>query len=433
MKQETAIIILANGEQSRWPDGARPKQLLEVDSVPIIRRAIALFEEALRASARVVTRDDRIIAVVGGMRVVNVGPPVEQLNDLLRARAEWGTKRTVCLLGDVFYTDAAVKAIAGCRKPVAFYGRRLASQITGKPHGELVAMAWDSENDERMAASLATWHDRPLLWSPYRDFAELWSLPIEDNYLHRVPDCLTEIDDFTDDFDCPQDWQTWMRLRVASITGFAELRHDPTRKWTISGREMPWAYGWQRPANAPGAERISTSGYDIQDCLVSACKMISPRNYLEIGVDGGGSFFAVLEAAEIEHAVLCDIWNPSYCDHGFKDHEHIAEQLRTFARPPKSVEYLDGPSVELIPRLAGRKFDLINVDGCHTSEAATLDLDNCWPLLREGGMLVFDDVGHSRYRHLEFVLRDFMAKHPDAALIPEAAADWRTCALVVKT
>jgi len=208
------------------------------------------------------------------------------------------------------------------------------------------------------------------------------------------------------------------------------MRRDPTRRWVLSGREVPWAYGWKRPANAPGAERLSTSGYDIHDALIFACGFIAPRSYLEIGVDGGGSFFAVLEAAEIEYAVLCDVWNPDYCKHGLDGHEHIERQLQ--GRGLKRVQFLDGDSRQKIPELSGQVFDLITVDGGHTEEIATADLENCWPLLREGGMLAFDDVGHTQYPHLEGVFLAFMGRHSDAVLIPEVGADWRNCALVAK-
>lgn len=193
------------------------------------------------------------------------------------------------------------------------------------------------------------------------------------------------------------------------------MKRDPERRWRLSGR---------------GHE--SDSGWDLQDALAAACAMISPRNYLEIGVDGGGSFYAVLEAAEIERAVLCDIWDPGYCEHGLAGHEHITAQLVGFPRAPRLLEFLDGDSRETVPGLAGQSFDLITVDGGHSAEVAAADLENCWPLLRAGGMLAFDDVGHPSYAHLEGVLLAFLDRHPEAMLIPEEGADWRNCALLMK-
>lgn len=214
MNPDVSIIVLANGDQSRWPEGSPPKQLLEVDGVPLIRRIVDRFEDVMRpAEVLVATSDPRIIAVAGGMHVRGVGATVNQLETLLKMRPFWGATRTICLLGDVFYSEAAINTIASCHKRVAFYGRRLQSATTGKAYGELVAMAWRSKLDDRMAQSLQNWQERPLLWSPYRDFASLW-LPEGENYLLHVPGCLTEIDDFTDDFDTPEDWETWNQKRA---------------------------------------------------------------------------------------------------------------------------------------------------------------------------------------------------------------------------
>lgn len=193
------------------------------------------------------------------------------------------------------------------------------------------------------------------------------------------------------------------------------MRRDASRRWQLSGRNSPEYSGW-----------------DLQDALTAACGMIAPRSYLEIGVDGGGSFYAVLEAAEIDRAVLCDIWNPVYCDHGLASHEHITAQLVGFPRAPKVLEFLDGDSREKVPGLAGQTFDLITVDGGHSAEVAEADLENCWPLVRTGGMLAFDDVRHPEYPHLDGVFRSFLARHDDALLVPEEDADWRKAALLVK-
>lgn len=205
-----AVIILANGDQSRWPEEAKPKQLLAVDGVPIIFRAFAEFTKAMGFSPVVITENQEIVTCVGFENCYAVGQTSNQLATLVKAASRWGS-RTICLLGDVYYTDAGVAAIADCKKPVAFYGRRGASRITGKSHGELVAMAWVKEYDALMIRACLNWKDRPLLWSPYRDFALLWHLGLD--YLQAKPDVLVEIDDETDDFDVPEDYDRFMFLR----------------------------------------------------------------------------------------------------------------------------------------------------------------------------------------------------------------------------
>lgn len=182
---------------------------------------------------------------------------------------------------------------------------------------------------------------------------------------------------------------------------------EMTHSWTFSGHK----------------------GRDLQDALVAACGMLHPQTYLEIGVDGGGSFQAVLSASNLERAVLCDIWDPLYCNHGLANHDHIVGILGT---KPLRVEFLDGDSRETVPTLAGQSFDLITVDGGHSPGIARADLENAWPLLRVGGILAFDDIGHRDYPHLEGVFMAFLGRHPGAILIPEATAPWRNTALLTK-
>jgi len=75
-----------------------------------------------------------------------------------------------------------------------------------------VAMAWNKEHDARMMASLLNWRERPLIWAPYRDFANLWWA--RENYLLYRAKCLVEIDDWTDDFDTPDDYAEYCRRRA---------------------------------------------------------------------------------------------------------------------------------------------------------------------------------------------------------------------------
>ena len=214
-----SIIILANGDQSRFPEGSRAKQLLTVDGDPVIVRAVLEFHRRLAVRVKVVTGNAAIVSELQGRlgwlgdiwEQIDLGPTSNQLATLALAHRHWG-ERTICLLGDVYYSDAAVEIISGCQKPVAFYGRRQPSEITGKPWGELVAMAWERAQDEQMLHSLLHWTSRPLLWSPYRDFAGIAS--VGDEYeLDGIP-CFTEINDWTEDFDFPADHEEFMRRRA---------------------------------------------------------------------------------------------------------------------------------------------------------------------------------------------------------------------------
>jgi predicted O-methyltransferase YrrM len=57
------------------------------------------------------------------------------------------------------------------------------------------------------------------------------------------------------------------------------------------------------------------------------------------------------------------------------------------------------------------KFDLITVDGDHSAEGATKDLEDVIPYLSVGGVLVFDDISHPQHRYLLDVWKSVISKH----------------------
>lgn len=150
------------------------------------------------------------------------------------------------------------------------------------------------------------------------------------------------------------------------------------------------------------------TGLDLHEALRAACSYLHPvLSYLEIGVDGGGSLNTVLCQGVPPRIVLCDIWDPTYCNHGDVK-PYVNGVLEFFGA---KAEFLDGDSKETVPRLR-ETFDLITVDGDHSEAGAYEDLINAWPLVRSGGgILVMDDINHPEYPWLkgvwELVLRQW--------------------------
>lgn len=54
-------------------------------------------------------------------------------------------------------------------------------------------------------------------------------------------------------------------------------------------------------------------------------------------------------------------------------------------------------SREVLPRLSKSSFDAIYVDGSHTAEDVLADAVQSWPLLKPGGLMVFDDYPMSHH------------------------------------
>jgi predicted O-methyltransferase YrrM len=167
--------------------------------------------------------------------------------------------------------------------------------------------------------------------------------------------------------------------------------------------------------------------YANQDALEHVCKHNTVRSYLEIGTWKGDSLRVVLKnTPKLERLVVCDLWDGTYEHTRFKDHAHIAAILSEY-RYRGQIIWLDGSSHEQIPAFRSTDpevFDLIHVDGDHSFEGARADLEDCWPLLRNGGHLVFDDILYGRDAWVEkgklwllCVFEEFIDAHTDAAIL----------------
>jgi hypothetical protein len=55
------------------------------------------------------------------------------------------------------------------------------------------------------------------------------------------------------------------------------------------------------------------------------------------------------------------------------------------------VTKLKGLSVDLLPRLADHRFDIIYIDGSHHAPDVLMDAFLCWRTLAPGGVMIFDD------------------------------------------
>ncbi len=130
----------------------------------------------------------------------------------------------------------------------------------------------------------------------------------------------------------------------------------------------------------------------IYDALEDICRQAPPTAYLEIGVSHGDSLRVVLNQCEPKYLTLSDEWGSDSGGQSLGNHGHIIALLSDLKYTGKTT-YLDGSSHEMLPRhFFTRFYDLITVDGDHSAEGARQDLRDAYPLLAEGGYLVFDDV-----------------------------------------
>lgn len=118
--------------------------------------------------------------------------------------------RTILLLGDTYFTDAAIRKIANfSERKYQGFGRKGPSRFTGCKYGELWAASWYPEHHKQQDEHLAVIKKhrdagtitRPTGWMLLRAWQ---GTPLNK---HRCePEWMTVLDDLTDDFDFPVDY-----------------------------------------------------------------------------------------------------------------------------------------------------------------------------------------------------------------------------------
>lgn len=228
------VLIPCAGMATRW-HGDKPKQLVRLLGEPILHRTVRLLNEN-GIQPTIIVKDPRGVtfkvpkSYQAGARL---DESREQADKVASSRHLWPkSDRVVILWGDVFYTRAALESILGFEGEWAMFARLGPSEVTGKDHKEpfgfSIAPSAQSTFDAAMstcveaaqAGTLVNWSGS---WEIYKAAHGLldtpWSeLPAE-AFEHLVP-----IDDATDDFDQPSDWDEWC-LRYAEYSVEERIMH----------------------------------------------------------------------------------------------------------------------------------------------------------------------------------------------------------------
>lgn len=207
------VIIACAGSQAKWGNHLGvPSHLVPLTAhhgVPLLYRTVG--------QARELCDDVHLTVPAGDTRYRLPGVTVHEQDgtapsEYAATRDLWSTTgRTLLLLGDVYFTDAALARITGYGgHRYRCFGRYTASKTTGTPYGEIFAASWWPEQHTRMDKLLAHVHavratgavTRPPGWMLLRAWQ---GTPLSK---HRVdPRWFGEINDLTDDFDTPADYE----------------------------------------------------------------------------------------------------------------------------------------------------------------------------------------------------------------------------------
>ncbi len=120
-----------------------------------------------------------------------------------------------------------------------------------------------------------------------------------------------------------------------------------------------------------------------------------PKRALEIGSFEGASAIWLLDFFSGLKITCVDTFSP-----GFDDVTGEYEQRfdRNVLEYGNRVIKLKGKSTDVLKSFSSRsKYDLIYIDGDHTYEGVKADIELAYPLLKAGGVMIFDDYNNTDF------------------------------------
>jgi hypothetical protein len=208
------FLIAAAGEGKRWGNHLGvPKHLIEIDGERLLDRTVRQFSPHGETLIVAPPGDERYGSPPARIVHPDPDPRLHGVGKLLSSREHWSGE-TVLLLGDVWFSTAAVNEILRGHGSWWFAGRMGASAVTGGRWGEIFAAGFNPEAYDlidgaaRKVARLGCSGRLPgaKLWHLYRLLSGARDLKEHRRYGHWV-----EIDDRTEDFDTPRDLAAWLK------------------------------------------------------------------------------------------------------------------------------------------------------------------------------------------------------------------------------
>ena len=219
------VLILCGGEASRWKShlGVKQKHLIPVENEILLTRTLG---QVLKYSPNKVT----VLVKPGeesvfkpycqkGIYIETIATPVDFETPAwkyLSSENFWNRKgATISLLGDVWFTDIAIQQIfnENSENWLAF-GRSSPSELTGCPYGEIFAHKFTNvEKHIRALKLLDKLYRLKLCNANASGWALLQIISNEDPNIQTVGKNFVEINDFTEDFDFPKDYERWIANR----------------------------------------------------------------------------------------------------------------------------------------------------------------------------------------------------------------------------
>lgn len=154
---------------------------------------------------------------------------------------------------------------------------------------------------------------------------------------------------------------------------------------------------------------------DISTVLYAMTRVLKVESYLEIGVRKGRSMCMVASQSPECYIAGFDLWVQNYAGMDNPGTDFVRGELEKVGFKGR-VEFFSGDSKVTVPKYFTEHpdtyFDLVTVDGDHSSGGATIDLKNVMPRIKIGGALVFDDICSPEHLYLRKVWDKLIVNNP---------------------
>ena len=216
MDSTVRVVIIAGGSGTRWGEYRdTPKHLLTIEKEVLLHRTCKQFLK-YTADVCVIGLDKRYIVENTKLYLSGSNTNHKDASKFMCSQNLWNKKgRTVLVFGDVYFTNDAVEAIMTTPGAFKWFLRKEESKVSGARWKEIFAFAFDASMINSITQHLLSLISldqvqRQAGWALYKRmtgdrFADPFANP------HYV-----NIDDWTEDFDFPEDLQIWEEHRRAA-------------------------------------------------------------------------------------------------------------------------------------------------------------------------------------------------------------------------
>jgi hypothetical protein len=208
------------GEGERWGNYLGiPKHLIKIEGETLLERTVRLIKKYSPKTEIIIVAKPDNRYVVAGSKIYNPNLAEQDwrkdTDKFMSSANKWHKKgRTGVFYGDVWFSEEAMKKILGFKgDDWVMFGRDTGSQYTGKSWGELFCLSFMPEHHKKVKDCLkilANFQKKGVLkrtggWELYRIMInkEIGIQKGEENW--------QTINDFTDDFDFPNDYDEWIK------------------------------------------------------------------------------------------------------------------------------------------------------------------------------------------------------------------------------